>query len=68
MPIKLGATGDYPLGKLSDDDEGGLRVGLTIMDNKMVIAFGKSVSWVALDKATALELADTIKRRAEELT
>jgi len=65
--IKLGPTGDHPRGKLTESDEGGLKLGVTIMDNTLVIAFGKPVEWIGLDKVTALTLAETIKRRAEEL-
>jgi len=64
---KFGPTGDYPRGKLTDDDEGGLKLGVTVMDKTIVIAFGKPVEWIGLDKLTALTLAETIRRRAEEL-
>jgi len=66
-PPKLGPTGDYPLGKLNKGDEGGLNLGVTVKHDRVLIAFGKSVAWIGLDKLTALTLAETIKRRAEEL-
>lgn len=66
MP-KLGATGDFPRGKLNPQDEGGLQLAITVKDGVVVIAFGKEVAWLGLDKATAISFADTIKRRAEEL-
>jgi len=63
----LGATGDYPRGKLNAADEGGLNIGIATVAGALIINFGKPVKWIGLDKATALQLADKIKRRAEEL-
>ncbi len=65
--MKLGGTGDFPRGKLRDDDEGGLRIGIAVRDKTVIIAFGKPTAWIGMDKAAALEFAATIKRRAEEI-
>lgn len=63
----LGGTGDFPRGKLNADDEGALRIGVTVEDKTLIIAFGKEVAWIGMDKAGALALAETIKRRAEAM-
>jgi hypothetical protein len=57
----------YPRGKLNDHDEGQLRIGITVKDKTVIVDFFKPVVWVGLDKATALALAETIKKRAEEI-
>ena len=69
MSPKLGATGDYPDGKMSDDDEGGLRMALAAdRENKVVVLnFGKSIAWIGLPKQTALALGQGIIEKAKEL-
>lgn len=54
----LGATGRFPRGKARPDDEGELRSVITKReDGKIFIDYGKPVSWLALDRNQALELA-----------
>jgi len=65
--IKLGPTGDYPLGKHRADDEGGLQLAITVRGKVVEIHFGKEVAWIGLDKTTALQFAEAIKRRAESI-
>lgn len=62
----LGATGKYPQGSLSEDDEGGLKIGLTAVDGKVVLAFGKAVNWIGFDAEQARDLAQTLLNRAQE--
>jgi hypothetical protein len=66
---KLGATGRFPQGKLYPDDEGELRAAITADHHNQVvrIEFGKSVAWVSLGRKGALEFADAIRKKAEEL-
>jgi len=64
-----GATGKFPQGKIHPTDEGELRFAL-ITDKKrnfIVFEFGKSVKWLALDKAAATTLGNAILERAKEL-
>lgn len=63
----LGATGDFPRGKLNADDEGGLRVAIAVKDRTVMIAFGKEVAWLGMSKPEALAFAETIRKRAEEI-
>lgn len=63
-----GATGDMPHGKCNDDDQGGLRVAIGIDRSGVLrVDFGKPVAWLGLDKATALALADNIRKHAERM-
>jgi len=62
-------TGNYPEGKLSTDDEGEIAVGFAADKEKnlVYIEFGKPVAWLAFPKKLALEMAETLKKKAEEL-
>lgn len=64
---KLGATGRFPEGKFNDDDEGELRAGIAVYQDKIVINFGKSVSWLALLPEQALEFAQMLTEKANEI-
>lgn len=67
---KLGATGDFPGGKLCEDDEGGLRLAVTAVPSKnlVYVDFGTPVKWLALPKKEALAIAEAIKTHAEGLS
>ena len=64
---KLGATGEFPEGKLADHDEGELKMGVTTHNGKVILNFGKSVKWIGMDRGPALHLARIIKQRAMQL-
>jgi hypothetical protein len=64
---KLGGTGDFPRGKLNASDEGGLQLAIGVKDRTVIIDFGKSVVWLGLDKRTALQFAESIRKHAETL-
>jgi hypothetical protein len=64
---KLGATGEFPQGKLNPDDEGALR--LAVFRNPETdlvhIEFGKQVTWLALSPKEAIDLAKAIIGKAQ---
>jgi len=66
---KLGATNIFPGGKLDASDEGELKFAIAADSSvqKVLFNFGKPVVWFGLTKAQALELADTLRLRANEL-
>lgn len=66
---KIGPTGDYPQGKLNEDDEGGLGilVATDIGSGTVRIQFGKRISWLGMDVETASELAAAIVRCCLEI-
>lgn len=64
---RIGATGAFPEGKLKQDDEGELQLALVFQADKLVFQFGKSIQWMAMTKAEALNLADGLARLANEL-
>ncbi len=67
--LKPGPTGDFPHGKLSDDDEGGINVAISnhvAPDGEVMVRldFGKPVAWLSLPSEQAIKFALTILRRA----
>jgi hypothetical protein len=64
---KFGPTGEFPRGKFSEHDEGGLNVGIAVKDKTILVNFGSPVAWFGLDHAGAVEFAKTILRRAAEI-
>lgn len=63
----LGATGQFPQGKLDATDEGELKLAVGIEDDKVVIAFGKPVAWFGMDWKQAMQLAFSLKAKAEQV-
>jgi len=59
---ELGPTGDYPDGKLTEHDEGGIKIGVTVKDGKVILAFGGSVTWIGLDAKQARQLAESLRK------
>lgn len=64
---KLGATGDFPRGKLDHTDEGGLRIAIGTEGNVVTIRFGKQISWLGMPKQEAIALANIILKHADTL-
>jgi hypothetical protein len=62
----FGATGNFPQGKISDDDEGELILGVAWDDvsKNVIIDFGKSINWIGLDAPKAILFANSILRFA----
>lgn len=64
---KLGATGEFPQGKIHETDEGEIRMAIAVEDKKVIIAFGKSTSWVGMDKYQAIHLGECLIEKAKEI-
>jgi hypothetical protein len=65
----IGKTGDFPNGKLQEDDEGGLRMMVETDTEKNVIrlVFGTFVAWFAFPKSEAEILIKILQERIKEL-
>jgi hypothetical protein len=64
-----GPTGDYPHGKLSPDDEGGINVALShhfAPDGSLMVRldFGKPIAWLSLPRDEAVAFAMVILKHA----
>jgi hypothetical protein len=63
---EIGATGAFPQGRLTDDDEGELKMAVSFdkLDGLVHIEFGKPVAWLALPPENAVALARAILKHA----
>ena len=66
--LGLGATGEFPRGKITPEDEGELKmaVGIHPETGKVIVDFGKPVAWIGMEARDALQLANFIRKRALE--
>ena len=62
---KLGATGQFPQGKLDESDEGELTLAVTRVGDVVRIDFGKSVAWLAMSPEDAMGLASLLWKHAK---
>ncbi len=62
---QFGATGNFPDGKLTTDDEGEIQIGITQVDGRVVMNFGKAITWIGFTKEQALQIADSLIKHAE---
>lgn len=66
---RIGPTGKFPDGELSNVDEGELQLAITPMSaaNVVRIDFGVQISWIALRRKDAFELARILEEAALKL-
>ncbi len=64
--MKLGATGQFPDGKINRSDEGGIALGVAYDPTKNLVRidFGKPVAWLALPPESAIEFAKLLLKHA----
>ena len=55
----FGPTNTFPRGKVTETDEGALRLAVYHKDGTVFVNFGKSTAWIGLDAAAAHELECT---------
>ena len=62
----VGATGEFPQGKLNDHDQGALQIAIAYdkLDGIVRVEFGKPVAWLGLPPPQAIELGKLLLRRA----
>jgi hypothetical protein len=63
---KFGATGQYPDGSLDKSDEGEIVFGITSHRGKVILNFGKPVSWLGMDARQAASLAAILIQHANQ--
>ena len=68
--LGLGATGEFPEGKLTQDDEGEIKIAITNYEGKVIINFGSQVTWIGftpeLAEAVALSLLEKAAKAKQE--
>ena len=62
----LGATGKYPEGKLREDDEGEIAIGITVYEGKVILDLGDDMGWVGFTPEQAHRIASILQKRAGE--
>ena len=58
--MALGETGRYPLGALTPDDEGELRMAVTAQRGTVILTFGKPTAWIGMTPHDARALANAL--------
>ena len=64
----IGATGQFPEGKLAEHDEGELAFAVGAKGGKVVIEFGKEVASVGFTPQQAIQLAQSLLDKARLVT
>jgi len=57
----------YPDGKLKEDDEGALQMAVFIKDGRLIIDFGKELSWIGFAKQDVKNLVDLLNSKLKNL-
>lgn len=57
----------YPDGKLNENDNGELRIATYVKDGRVILDFGKDVSWIGFDKHTLKALIDGLEKKYGEI-
>lgn len=68
-PHTIGATGEFPEGKLSESDEGGISFGVASDPEKRAVTlnFSTPVAWLGMPPTVARDLAYLLLKHAEKL-
>jgi len=66
MKHELGPTGKFPMGRISEEDEGEIKIGVTIQKSTVILGFGKQISWVGFTHSQARELAASLIEHANK--
>lgn len=57
----------YPDGKIRNDDEGALKIVVFIRDGRVIVDFGKSLSWLGFDKERLRSFIDGLESKYKQL-
>lgn len=61
---KLGSTGQYPAGRVNEQDEGEIQLRIGTENGCVMIDYGIPVQWVGMSPQEAVELAGILINRA----
>jgi hypothetical protein len=69
LTLGLGATGEFPHGKIADHDEGEIRIGVAAdrVNGVVLVDFGKSVRSIGFTAEQGSDLADLILEKVMEV-
>ena len=60
----LGKTGEFPLGPLNEQDQGGIKIGIASTEGGVILNFGTSVDWIAMRPDHADAIAAALREQA----
>ena len=63
---EIGPTGEFPQGQLTDSDKGELALRVLHVPGKVVLEFGALIKWIGMEPGQARNLADSLRRHADE--
>ena len=63
----LGATGDYPDGRLSSHDEGEIRLAVLVDKGRVIIDFGKETSWLGMYPEQAIKIGEALVEKGKSI-
>lgn len=67
MQDPRGATNRFPRGKVTEHDEGELKIAMYTKDGTIFVDFGKKVAWLGLDANSARDMAKLLLKHADTL-
>ena len=65
--MTLGKTGEFPDGKIREDDKGGVMFAVGEEKGNVVIQFGEPTKWVGMSPQQALDLASLLIKHARSV-
>lgn len=65
--VKLGPTGNFPEGKLTQQDEGEFKLAITRVDGKVIMAFGTPIAWIGMTRNDAIQIGNDLIKHARKL-
>ena len=60
----IGPTGKFPDAKLEPEDQGELKIGVTVKDGRVILAFGKELAWIGFLPDQADQVAALLMQQA----
>ena len=64
---RVGPTGQFPRGKLTEQDRGEIGIRVAAVNGTVVIDFGKPTSWIGFPPSDARKLAESLVKFANEV-
>lgn len=64
---QVGATGQFPHGRVGPDDLGELKSTCYVRNGKLILDFGKELSWLAMTKGEVMAMVAGLYKMAEKL-
>lgn len=64
---RVGPTGNFPRGKLTEKDEGEIGIRVAAVNQTVVIDFGKPTAWIGFPPDDARALAASLVKYADEI-